>query len=122
MSSKPETRMSRLDTAKLVFAVLLLAVAIVAFYVFADYSTLVRVAGLLLAAGISVGVIATTELGANLLGFVQDSRGELRKVVWPTRQETLQVSLAVIAMVLVMGIFLWLLDMFLFWLVRLLTG
>lgn len=122
MSSKSETQMSRLDTAKLAFAVLLLAVAIVAFYFFADYSTLIRVVGLLVAAGISVGVIATTELGANLLGFFQDSRGELRKVVWPTRQETLQVSLAVVAMVLVMGIFLWLLDMFLFWLVRLLTG
>jgi preprotein translocase subunit SecE len=122
MSSKPETRMSRLDTAKLAFAVLLLAVAIIAFYLFADYSALVRVVGLLIAAGISVGVIATTELGASLLGFFQDSRGELRKVVWPTRQETLQVSLAVIAMVLIMGIFLWLLDMFLFWLVRVLTG
>ncbi len=122
MSSKPEASVSRLDTAKLAFAVLLLVVAIAGFYYFSDYSTLVRVIGLLIAGGAAVGVLATTELGGNLFGFFQDSRTELRKVVWPTRQETLQVSLAVIAMVLIMGIFLWLLDMFLFWLVRLFTG
>ena len=122
MSLKSELQASRLDTAKLAFAAVLLAVAIVAFYYFADYSTLVRVLGLLVSAGVAVGVIATTAIGGSLIGFFQESRTELRKVVWPSRTETLQVSLAVVAMVLIMGIFLWLFDMLLFWIVRSLTG
>jgi preprotein translocase subunit SecE len=83
---------------------------------------LVRVIGLLVAAGAALAIAATTELGSNVLDFIKDSRMELRKVVWPTRTETLQTSLAVIVMVILMGVFLWLLDLLLFWLVRLLTG
>lgn len=122
MTSKAETQNSKVDTAKLAFAVLLLVVAVIAFYVFTDYPTLFRVIGLLVAAGIAIGVTATTELGGGFFGFVQDSRTELRKVVWPSRQQTIQTSLAVIAMTVLLGIFMWLLDMLLFWLVRLLTG
>ncbi len=122
MTSKTETQASRADTVKLAFSVLLLVVAVIGFYYFADYSTLVRVVGLLIGAGVAVGIAATTEVGGGLMGYVQDSRGEVRKVVWPSRQQTTQISLAVIAMTVLLGIFLWLLDMFLFWLVRLLTG
>ena len=122
MSSKSETLDSKLDTAKLLVAVVLVVIAVAAFYYFEDVSQLVRVIGLLVALGVGIAIAATTELGGNLIGFMQDSRAELRKVVWPSRQETLQVSLAVILMVIIMSIFLWLLDMFLFWLVRLLTG
>ena len=99
-----------------------MTVAVFAFYYFSDYLVLVRVIGLLVAVGIAVAIALTTDLGGQLMGFVNDSRTELRKVVWPTRAETLQTSLAVVLMVIIMGIFLWLLDMFLFWLVRLLTG
>ena len=122
MSSKTEILDSKLDTAKLLAALVLVVAAIVAFYYFEDVSQLVRVIGLLFAIGVGIAIAATTGPGGNLIGFVQDSRSELRKVVWPSRQETLQVSLAVILMVIIMSIFLWLLDMFLFWLVRLLTG
>lgn len=123
MSSKSDIHQhSKADIGKLLFAALLLVVAIAAFYYFAAYSTLVRVIGLLAAAGIAAAIAATTEPGANLFGFFQDSRTELRKVVWPSRNETLQVSLAVIVLVLLVGIFLWLVDMLLFWIVRSLTG
>jgi len=122
MSSKSETLSSKMDTAKLLIALALVVSAIVAFYYFEDVSQLARVAGLLVAVGIAIAMAATTAFGGGLIEFIQDSRNELRKVVWPSRQETLQVSLAVILMVIVMSIFLWLLDMFLFWLVRLLTG
>jgi preprotein translocase subunit SecE len=71
---------------------------------------------------VAVFILLKTELGGNALEFIKDSRLELRKVVWPTRAETLQTSLAVIVMVIVMGIFLWLFDVLLFWAVRLLTG
>ena len=122
MNSKSETQASKLDTFKLAFAALILVVAMVAFYYFVDYLLLVRVAGLLAAAGVAVGIALTTEMGAGLLSFIKDSRVEMRKVVWPTRQETWQTSLAVILMVIIMGIFLWLLDMLLLWLVQLLIG
>lgn len=122
MSTKSETVNSKMDTAKLALAVTLVLSSVVAFYYFADTSQLVRVVGVLIAVGAAIAITATTVIGAELIGFIQDSRTELRKVVWPSRQETLQVSLAVILMVIVMSIFLWLLDMFLFWLVRLLTG
>lgn len=122
MTSKTETQASIADTVKLAFSVLLLAVAVIGFYYFADYSTLVRVVGILVAAGVAVGIAATTEVGGGLMGFVQESRVEVRKVVWPSRQQTTQISLAVIAMTVLLGVFLWLLDMLLFWLVRLLTG
>ncbi len=122
MNLKSEVQSSRLDTLKLVFSVSISSIALIAFYYFADYSLLVRVIGLLAIVGIAVGVALTTELGANVLGFLRDSRTELRKVVWPTRAETVQTSLAVILMVIVTATFLWLLDMFLFWVVRLLTG
>lgn len=122
MSAKTDTGTSRLDTLKLSGAVVLVSMAVIAFYYFADSSLLLRVIGLLAVVGVAVAIFLTTELGANLLGFTQDARTELRKVVWPTRAETIQTSLVIILMVIVMGIFLWLLDMFLFWLVRLLTG
>ncbi|MEZ5589554.1 MAG: preprotein translocase subunit SecE [Gammaproteobacteria bacterium] len=122
MSSKSETLTSKMDTAKLLVAIALVVVAVVAFYYFESTSQLARVAGLLVVVGVAVAMAATTTFGSGLIEFMQDSRSELRKVVWPSRQETLQVSLAVILMVIVMSIFLWLLDMFLFWLVRLLTG
>ena len=122
MSAKTDAGTPRLDTLKLLTAAVIVTVAVVAFYYFSDYSLLLRVIGLLAAVGAAVGIVLTTEVGINFLGFTQDSRTELRKVVWPTRAETVQTSLIIILMVIIMGIFLWLLDMFLFWLVRLLTG
>ncbi len=122
MSSKSDTQHSKVDTIKLASAAVLLAIAIAAFYYFSNLLTLVRVIGLLAAAGVAVAIVATTELGGRLFGFVQDSRVELRKVVWPSRAETLQVSLTVIILVLLVGVFLWLVDMFLFWVVRSLTS
>jgi preprotein translocase subunit SecE len=64
----------------------------------------------------------TTNLGRSLWGFILESRIEVRKVVWPSRDETTRTTLLVFAMVFVVGLILWVLDMFLFWGVRLLTG
>jgi len=112
----------KFDTYKLASAVLLLLLGVFAFYYFADYLIVIRVIGLLALAGVAVAISLQTEQGSNLLGFFRESRVELRKVVWPTRAETIQTSLTVVVMVILMGIFLWLLDMFLLWIVRLLTG
>lgn len=122
-STKPETQViSRADTFKLLGAGAIVLIALVAFYAFANHSLLVRVIGLLMAAGLSLAIALKTEPGAETLEFIRGSRAELRKVVWPTRAETTQTTLIVIAMVVVMGLLLWLLDVLLLWLVRLLTG
>ena len=121
--TKSETQaISRTDTFKLLGAGAIVLIALIAFYVFANHSVLARVIGLLAAAGAAVAVALQTAPGAETLEFLQGSRSELRKVVWPTRAETTQTTLIVIAMVVVMGLLLWLLDVALFWLVRLVTG
>ncbi|WJW75061.1 preprotein translocase subunit SecE [Thiohalobacter sp. IOR34] len=122
MNAKAETQGSRLDSVKLTLAIALLLGAVGAFYYFAEASLLLRVLGLLATAGVALAIMAQTAVGRRLLGYLVETRTEVRKVVWPTRQETIQTTLIVFAMVIVMGILLWLLDMFLLWAVRLLTG
>jgi preprotein translocase subunit SecE len=122
MNLKPETQLNKFDTFKLLSAILIVTASLVAFYYFTNTLLVIRVLGLLVSVAVAVFILLKTELGGNALEFIKDSRLELRKVVWPTRAETLQTSLAVIVMVIVMGIFLWLFDVLLFWAVRLLTG
>jgi len=69
-----------------------------------------------------MGLMLTTEIGKNVWLFVLESKQEVRKVVWPTREETVRTTLLVFAMVTIVGLILWFLDMFLFWGVRFLTG
>ena len=122
MNSKVDAQESRLDSAKLGFAIALLLGAVAAFYYFEGESLLFRVLGLLGVAIVALLIASRTAVGARTIGFAQDARNEVRKVVWPTRQETVQTTLIVFVMVIVMGIMLWLFDMFLLWAVRLLTG
>ncbi|MCB1921060.1 MAG: preprotein translocase subunit SecE [Candidatus Competibacteraceae bacterium] len=123
-STKSETQtLSRPDALKLAAAGALILIALVAFYLFANQLILVvRVMGLLIAVGAAVAIALKTEPGAETLEFIRGARSELRKVVWPTRAETTQTTLIVLAMVILMGILLWLFDMLLLWLVRLITG
>jgi len=111
-----------MDTVKLLVAIVLLFGGIGLFYVLAEYSTLLRVLGLLFVAGAAVAVALQTAAGRRIWEFASTSRNEVRKVVWPTRQETVQTTLIVFAMVLVMGIVLWLFDMLLLTIVRAVTG
>ena len=121
--TRPEMQtISRTDTFKLAGAAALILVALIAFYLFSGSSLLARIIVLLIAVTVAVALALKTEPGVEVFKFLQDARTELRKVVWPTRSETTQTTLIVIAMVVVMGILLWLLDVILFWLVRLVTG
>jgi len=122
MNAKVETESGRFDSIKLGAALLLLAAAIVAFYRFDDQLLVVRVLGLLAAAGVSVFIAAQSTSGRNIISFIIGAKAEVRKVVWPTRAETTQTALAVLFVVVLMGVVLWLLDMFLLWAIRLLTG
>ena len=122
MNAKAEAGGTGLDTAKLVAAAILLVAGIYGFYHFAAYSTLLRVIGLLAISGVAAGIALQTDAGRRLWQFSGDARNEVRKVVWPTRQETMQTTLVVIVMVLILGIILWLFDMMLMSILRFLTG
>jgi preprotein translocase subunit SecE len=122
MASKTEVQSSGLDTAKLAVAALLLVAGVVAFYWYQDQSTLYRILGLLAIVAVAAGIALTTAKGRSIVSFLQDSRTEVRKMVWPSRTETVQTTLVVFLVVIVVGIFLWLLDMFLGWLIRLIIG
>jgi preprotein translocase subunit SecE len=122
MSSNVGTVNVKFDTLKLAVALLITIAAVVGFYFFADQPLVIRLAGLLACVAVAVAVVWQTEKGRNALLFFQGAQIEVRKVVWPTRQETLQTTLIVIIVVIIVAIILWLLDMFLGWSVRSLMG
>ncbi|ALP52364.1 preprotein translocase subunit SecE [Candidatus Tenderia electrophaga] len=111
-----------MDKLKLTIALALVAAGVVGFYYFPDQSLLMRVLGLLAAAGIALAVAYQTAVGQRTWGFVTGAQTEIKKVVWPTRKEALQTTGIVVVMVLIVALFLWGLDSILLWLVRLLTG
>ena len=96
--------------------------ALGSFYYFGEHSTFLRVVGLLVALAVITVLMMQTMVGRTTWALVQDSQVELRKVVWPTRKETVQTTLIVMAMVVVIAIFLWILDAGLIWAVRWLTS
>ncbi|MFT5426819.1 MAG: preprotein translocase subunit SecE [Gammaproteobacteria bacterium] len=123
MNSKTETVVSSsMDTVKLAIALLISVGAMVGFYLFPEQSMLIRVGGLLLGAGVAIAIALQTDKGRNIWGFFHGAQIEVRKVVWPTRQETVQTTLIVVLVVIVISIILWLLDMFLGWTIGSLMG
>ena len=122
MTAKTEIEAGFLDTVKLTLAAAVLIGGIASYYYFDGESLLLRVAGVLVALVIATVIAFQSVQGKELWKFIQGSRLEMRKVVWPTRQETLQTTLTVMVFTLIMGIFFWMLDLFLLWITRLLTG
>ncbi len=122
MNSKAETQGSVLDTAKLTIAFLLVLAGAIGFNYYSDQSLLLRVIAMIVVAAVALGIALATARGRRTIGFVKDARTEVRKVVWPTRNETLQTTLIVMIMVVLVGILLWIMDSFLLWAVKLLTG
>lgn len=110
------------DVVKLVAGILLIIAGIVAFYILQTQPDWMRWGAVV--AGIVLGVIVfgTSARGQAVWQFVLDSRLELRKVVWPSRQETTTTTAIVFVFVIVVGFFFWGLDLFLSWATRLLTG
>lgn len=110
MSAKNKTGGGGANSLKLLFSLVLLIVGIVGFYYFSGESVLYRVLGLLLVVGLSVLVFYSSDPGRQLWLFFRASRLEVRKVVWPTRGETVQTTMIVLFIVFLVGLFLWLLD------------
>jgi preprotein translocase subunit SecE len=110
------------DKLKLAVAALILGGALGAFYYFGDYSAALRVIGLLVAVAVAAFVALQSQPGAELASFGRGAVIEVRKVVWPSRKETTQTTLVVLAMVIFMGLVMWGFDSILAFLVRWLTG
>jgi preprotein translocase subunit SecE len=98
------------DNIKLVLAALLLAAGVAGFYYLNDSAAIVRLAAIVAGAAAGIALAWFTVPGQQFLVFAQDSVSEVKKVVWPTRKESLQTAGIVFAFVLVMALFLWLSD------------
>ncbi len=122
MNAKAESKDSRLDTLKWFAVAVLVAVAVVGNQYFSAEPIIYRVLGILLVAAGAAFVALQTAKGSAFFTLVKEARAEMRKVVWPTRQETTQTTLIVVAVVLVMALLLWGLDSLLGWLVSLIVG
>ena len=101
------------DQLKLGFSIALIMAGVLGFYYFDELSPLFKVVGLIVLVGVAVGVAWNTERGRETVAFLREAQIEVRKVVWPTRQETLQTTFFVLVVVLIFGILLWLLDLLL---------
>jgi len=110
------------DLTKQILSVVFLVLGVVGFYYFANVLLVYRVIALLVVVVGVLFLLSTTEAGKKVLSFISESKVELNRVIWPTREETTRTTMLVFAMVFVVGFLLWLLDTFLFWGVRLLTG
>ena len=122
MNTQTEAQAPVLDIVKQVFSALLVIAAVAAFYLFSEIPLLYRVLGLLFVMAVVFFLMFTTNTGRGVWSFFLESKLEVRKVVWPTRDETMRTTALVMLMVLFVSFILWLLDMFLFWGVRFLTG
>lgn len=121
MSATSETPKSSLDSVKWLVVFALLSLVVVGNYIF-DFGTLERaVAIVVLVAGAGL-VAAQTSKGKTFVAFAKDARTEVRKVVWPTRQETTQTTIIVMVATLIVGLILWGLDAILLRIVSFFTG
>src|SRR5690554_299791 len=122
MNAKADTNASPLDSLKWLIVVALIVIGVVANQYYASESILYRAIGLLVLGAVALFIAAQTAKGRSLLVLAKESRAEIRKVVWPSRPETVQTTLIVVVVVLIMGLLLWGLDTFLGWIVSLIVG
>jgi preprotein translocase subunit SecE len=117
-----KTGIGFVDAFKLVLAAAALVGGVIAYYWFADEPQVLRV--LMVLGGLVLGLVLMylSQPGRELWDYVQSSRVELRKMVWPTRQETWRTTLVVFLFVMALGVFFWVVDMGLAWGARQVTG
>ena len=111
-----------LDWLKWLVAIVFLLAGLIGNHYYSAFPMPVRTLGWLTILVMSGFVAATTQKGKWVVEFFRDSRMELRKVVWPTREETVQTTLVVAAMVVILALILWGMDGILVWLIGWLTG
>ena len=122
MDAKVENQSTAFDMLKLLLAVAILIGGIVAYYYYANEPVLLRLVGVLVAFGVAIWVAFQSAQGRTLWAFIQGSRVELRKVVWPSREETIQTTIIVFVFGAFMSVFFWVLDLVLLMITNFLTG
>lgn len=114
-TSQVETVSTGADKAKLFAVVALVVMSVAAFYLLAKQGSVVQWGALLVGLVVAVVVFLISEPGRQFLAFARDAWREVKKVVWPTRKESLQMTAYVFAFVVVMALFLWFTDKTLEW-------
>ena len=122
MNANTETQGSSFDGLKWLLVLLIIAGAVAGNIYYSDQSLLYRVLALVALAVIAAFIAIQTAQGAAFWKLAKEARTEIRKVVWPTRQESTQTTLIVVGFVLLMSLVLWGLDTLLGWLVSLVIG
>ena len=110
------------DKIKMGLAALLVIAGLAGFYYFQDLPGVVRVLSVLAGLAAAAFIFSLTEPGKQFYVYAQESIAETRKVVWPTRKETLQTTAVVFGFVVTMAMFLWAVDASLLWIVKRLIG
>ncbi len=110
MTSNTENQGKALETVKWVLVALILIGTVIGNNIFSEESVLIRAVAVIIAAVIAGGIALQTSKGRDALEFASESRTEVRKVVWPTRQEAIQTTLIVLVVTAIMALVLWGLD------------
>ncbi len=111
-----------INKIKLALALLLVVAGVAGFYLLTEHATVIRIVAVLVGVIAAAVVFWTTPQGQVVFTFAREAAAETRKVVWPTRKETIQTTLAVFALVCVVAIFLWIVDLGFLWMVEKLLG
>jgi len=122
MTHKVANKSNSTDLVKVILAVAILVGSLVGYYHYVDVHPVIRVLGVIGGLSLALYVFYLSEKGKQTFQYLTLAKKEVMQVVWPTRQETIQMTLLVFAAVIIMGIFMWLVDMFFLWGVKLLTG
>ena len=115
VTSQIQTIHTTADKAKIAASAAALLVSLVAYYALGRHGALFQWLGLLVGLAFAVVIFLTSEHGKSLIAFAQDSVREVKKVVWPSRAEAIQMTAYVFGFVLIMAVFLWLTDKTLEW-------
>lgn len=116
------TASSSLDWLKWLVVAALLGGGVYGNWYYQDESLLIRVAALLAGAAVAVFIAIQTERGRNTWNLMKEARSEIRRVVWPSNQETTQTTMVVLVLVLIFALILWGLDSLLSWFVSSVIG
>jgi preprotein translocase subunit SecE len=120
--SDQATTGSSWDSLKWILVVALVIAGLWANFYYNEIDWPIRLAGWIILACIALGIASQTAIGRRIWAFSKDARNELRKVVWPTRQETIQTTMIIVGMVVIMALILWGIDSALLAIVSWLTG
>lgn len=111
-----------MDKIKLVLSLLLVAAGVAGFYLLVDHALVLRIISVLVGIAAGFFVFSTTPSGHDFIAFSKESIAETKRVVWPSRKETVQTTVAVFVLVIVMALFLWVIDVGFLWMVKTLMG